>query len=251
MAEIEYQLILMMLKSKFIYIFITFTIFIIYSYSFAETNLIKNSSYLKSYLIYLKGNSFLKKLQYDKALFYYKKALKKFNGYPEPYYKLMKIYYNKHDFANIEKYIHLAEKFKMHFRNQNDLKDFYKISGEYYEKKEKYKSSIYYYNQLNSLFTNNPNIFYKIGHLYFMVKQYDKSLLFLKKFTIKVRFPNKKIKDDWKKTYMMIVNIYMIKNNYNQSMQYLKVLYKHFPEKEIKERITTLRNNLKHYNKNK
>ncbi len=234
-----------MLKNKNIILLICSVL--IFNSNILKSKVFNDPSYLKSYLIYLKGNSYFNKNKFDEAINYYKKAYKIFNKYPEPYYKLAKIYYNKQNYNVSEQYLTLSDKYKEFFRNINDLAGFYKISGEHYQRREKYHKALDHYDHYYSIISNNIIIDHKIGYLSYKIEQYDKAFKYLKKFIYNDKLNRKEFKDEIKKSYMIIINIYMDKKEYEKSLYFLKELYIFYPEKDIKERITVLNNNLKYY----
>ncbi len=245
------QFIHMMLRKNKIMLLLPCLILILVSNLGApERDIMDNPLYLKSFLVYLKGDAYNTKYKYDDALNHYKKAVKIFKQYPEPYFKMASIYFNKKDYNAVEQYLVLSEKYRSFFRNNNELAGFYKLSGEYYEHKEKYKKSLDNYTNYVSIISNENTINHRIGYLYYKLKQPDKSLLHLEKF-IRSKEINKRYRerysDEIKKSYMIIINTYMDRNRYRKSLKYLKELYLYYPEREIKERITVLSNNLKHY----
>ncbi len=215
-----------------------------------EKTIFNDPSYLESYLIYLKGGVSYKKNKFNEAINYYRKAVKIFNQYPEPYYKLAEIYFSKRDFNTAEEYLILSDRYKKSFRNKSDLAGFYQINGKFYEHEEKYEKALDNYNNYNSIITNNILICHKIGFLSYKIKLFDKALIFLEDFISndkQNRKTRKMYKDEISKSYMMIINIYMDRKEYRKSLEYLKELYFYFPEEDIKERIRVLSNNIKYY----
>ncbi len=251
MAEIEYQYIhVMSKKGKTRLLLFCLILLLNPCLEAQESNIIHNPLYLRSYLVYLKGNSYYGKYEFDEALNHYNKAIRIFKKYPEPYYKMAKIHYDKRNYDTVEQYLVLSGKYKDYFRNNNDLTDYYKLSGEYYEHEEKYRKSLDNYLHYQSIISNEIIINYKTGYLYYELKQHDKSILYLEKFIHSKRIDKRfreRYSDEIKKSYMIIININMDKKKYRESLKYLKELYLYYPEKEIRERTTILSNNLKYY----
>ena len=251
-----FQSILMILKIKYIVFFlIIYTalwVSIIQADIQKSTNHFNDPEYLNSFLVYLKGNTYYKQNIFNKAIYEYKKAIKMFKEYPEPYYMLGLIYYNERNYSAVDKFVKNAGLYIDHFRNLYDKAQFYKFCGEYYEHQEQYVLALDHYLKFNSIISNNPEINYKIGFLYYKNDQTDNSILYLIKFIHDDRLKRKMritYSEEIKNSYKIIVNLYMDKKQYQDSMKFLKEFYFYYPDKEIKERITILSNNILLYNK--
>gem|GEM_PF-3936328 len=242
----------MMLRSKiinitFFFLFLVLTLNL--THSTQKTNLIENKKYLRSYLLYLKGNSFLKELKADQAILYYKKAIKEYNSYPEPYSKLAKVFFDQNDLNAVEKYLRSAGKSESLFRNIEDQAEYYRTGAQFYEKRKEYGNSLKYYQKLLPLDSNDPFINFRIGYLYYLLKDLDSSYTYLDQFVKDKSVNERRNKEEIQKAYKIIVNILSDKKKYDDALNYLKELYRKYPEKQVLERITILSNNLKYYDK--
>lgn len=245
MGEIVYQHMNMMLKNKNIIILLIISFFL--CSNITKSDLMKNSRYLDSYLIYLKGDALFKKNKFSDSIYYYKKAIKKYKEYPEPYYKLAKIYYLKKDYNAMNKYISDAYIYQYFFRNNKDLIEYYYLASKYYEDMLKFKKALDRYLKLNTLINNRDAvIIYKIGYLNCKIKNYNSGEKYLEMFLNNSKSIKKSYREELKTTYQLLINIYMDKKEYKKSLTSLRKMYIFFPGKDIYNKISILSNNLKY-----
>lgn len=222
-------------------------------YSQSDNILEQNTDYLKSYQLYLRGNISFSKKNYDMALLNYKQALKIYNQYPEVYYKLIKIYFLKNEYNIINNYINQCIKYKGSFKDKADLYDFYRISGDFYEIKKDYNQAIAFY--LNLLVLKKDSFFYKykLGYLYFKIKNNIKSEEYLDLFLVDVKKEKKLFQyiQEYNNALKILININIEKNDYLKSFYLLKELYIQFPEEDVLDKLIIMSNNLKYYITNK
>lgn len=246
MDGIKFQITIMMLKKHRILILI-FSLLVLCSTGSKKENLLKNKFYLKSYLLYLKGDSFYKQNKLSKALNYYKKARKIYNKYPEPFYKTALIHYRKRNIKGIKDYLERAYQYKEYFRMKDDLYAFYNLCAEYYEEIKDYKQALQY-NLDKRAFKKNSHITdYKIGYLYYKINENDMAYTNIRAFINNKKSYHKQYRDELKISFKIIINILMDKKDYKKALYYLKKYDYNFPGIEIKRKITILSNNLKYH----
>jgi len=111
-----------------------------------------------------------------------------------------------------------------------------------------YDKAIKYYTKLTNI-RKDYNIIYKIGELYYLKKNYTQSENYLDMY-IDFCFNNEKNSyniEDLKQALKLIVNIDMDKEKYTEALKHLKELYSLTLDKEIKNKISILSNNLQYY----
>ncbi len=216
----------------------------------AESNLlVHNTDYLKSYSEFMQGELLYNNKKYESAIHFYKRAIRLYPEYPEPYYKLIKIYYYNKDLYPINGFIKKCLGLKNLFKNKNDLYDLYKIMSEYYEDMKDYQNAIKNYNIILTVNSNQPFCFYKLGYNYYKFKKNDEAYDYLDKFVNFVR-QNKKgytSKDEFKESLKILININMDRNNYIEAYDLLAELNAYWPDKAIRQKMMMLSNNLKYY----
>jgi tetratricopeptide (TPR) repeat protein len=214
--------------------------------------LVKNNDYLRSYQVYLQGESYYQQKKYDNAIAEYRKAIKLFDQYPECYYKLIKIFLYKQELTQINQYIKPCYRFKNRFKYRSEELDFYKITADYYELSMNYSKALTNYLLLIHAKSNNIYYKYKIGYLYYKVGINDiaSDYLFVFKDVLKKNQQVFKYREEYKTCIKMLVNISLDQNNYVQAYELLKEIYVYFPEEDVLNKLIMISNNLKHYGTN-
>lgn len=211
-----------------------------------------NENYLKAYFIYLQGFEEENKANYSKAINLYKNSIKLYKKFPEPYYRIALIYYKNSENQLAANYIEKSCKYENGFKNKTDYNDFLIKAADIFYKIKKYDASLKFYKKLIKL-QLKPEYLYRIGDIYYIRKDFDSSKKYLKEFlelyidsedTLK---QNKRIDSDFEHALKMLVNISMEKSDYEQALKYLKIIYRYYPTKEIKDKLSILSNNLRYY----
>jgi len=209
-------------------------------------------NYITSYFKYLEALQAEKSLNYSKALYLYNEAIKIYKNYPEPYYRIGIIYKEKGEYKKAEEYFIKAEKYERRFRNKSDYINYLSNGAEVFYKLKVYNNALNFYTKLYKI-RKNSEIVYKVGELYYLVKDKQKSKKYLEELLTKYLNKNNDLKktkradEKFKKSLQMLVNISMDNKEYHKTLKYLQILYKHFPNKEIKNKISILSNNLRYY----
>ncbi len=207
-----------------------------------------NRKYIDAYFIYLQGLNYERNNDISAALKYYKKSIDKYNSFPEPYFRIGLLYKNRTELEKSKYYFEKAEKYMSQFRNKIDLANFLKEFGDACYNLKEYDKAIKYYTKLTNI-RKDYNIIYKIGELYYLKKNYTQSENYLDMY-IDFCFNNEKNSyniEDLKQALKLIVNIDMDKEKYTKALKHLKELYSLTLDKEIKNKISILSNNLQYY----
>lgn len=211
-------------------------------------------NYITSYFKYLEAAQAEKSLNYSKALFLYNEAIKIYKEYPEPYYRIAIIYKEKGEYRKAKEYFKQAEKYEKKFRNKSDYINYLLYAAEIYYKLKDYNNALNFYTKLYKT-KKKPEIIYKIGELYYLVKDKQNSKKYMEELLTEYLNRDNELRESKKadkklrKTLQILVNINMDNSEYHKALKYLKILYKHFPDKEIKNKVSILSNNLRYYDK--